>query len=222
MLSPCFLYTRVTVLRSIYTSNKKGKIRTSSKWVVLGFLVSQHISYGSVMKDFLFPSGIFGAIHLIGMCSTVFPSCTWNSCATRRLWLNVQTASVPFFPFLRKRRVCRFIGLVSYDYTFAFRRLVAGQLRVCWKGKDGCAACGRPDPCPADQTASSPHRTAPAAWVKCLPLLTYVFLQELSGSKRGAGWFAIRSMQINAFYLATLCKMRVRRTSNRKALIAQH
>lgn len=62
--------------------------------------------------------------------------CYWT------LRLNVVPATVPFFPFWRKRRVCRFVGLVSYDYTFAFRRLMAGQLRVSRKGEDVLLVAG--------------------------------------------------------------------------------
>lgn len=60
----------MTVLKNIYMTNEKENIGASSKWVNLGFLVSQHFSDYAIMKDFLFPNDIFVIIHVISttMC----------------------------------------------------------------------------------------------------------------------------------------------------------
>lgn len=104
--------------------NKKGRIKTLSEWVILGFLMFQHISYYTVMKDFLFPNTIFGAIHLISMCSTFFLSHTWwkgHATSDSKLHLLYHAFFPPMLPathgalFLKPRWcACLFRWLLCY------------------------------------------------------------------------------------------------------------
>lgn len=146
--------------------NKKGRIKTLSEWVILGFLMFHHISYYTVMKDFLFPNTNFGAIHLISMCSTFFLSHTWwkgHATSDSKLHLLYHAFFPPMLPathgalFLKPHwSACLFRWLLCYcmsvhDSTWnlqpcpffqgknktALKRFLFGQLRMTWKSSLG-------------------------------------------------------------------------------------
>lgn len=112
---------------------------------------------------------------------------------------------------------CTFMACFQKAYGWTVQDELEEKLSLMSSSWEVQAVSSRPD-CLSSNTVSL-H----SAW-KSHHLFSFTSspTQKLSEFKKGMGQFAVRTTQIDALWLATLHKMKVKRTSNRKVFIAQY